>query len=82
MIKIDFDKVTIDGDMIVIATEIDSLFRNINQLLDKYPMTERFEEVIVCSDEGYKEFCTLAVRLNEAHKRATDIKRAYKDINK
>lgn len=76
MIKIDKDKTFMEGAPIVLATELGSLFHCANVLLDNNEKwKESMEELLICDDFTYKEFCQLAVRLNEAHKRVVDKKK-------
>ncbi len=73
MIKIDKEKTIMEGVPIVLVTEFSSLFRSANVFLDNNEeWKETLEELLICDDLSYKEFCQLAVRLNEAHKRVVD----------
>lgn len=82
MIKIEENKCTVKGDSLTVFTELNTLWEHLNKMISSQPNPKICEELIVSSDIGYKEFCRLAVRLNEAHKRVVDTKRAYRDKNK
>lgn len=70
MIKIDKKVTEISGNNATIIAEIMSLFISLNKYIDESkPFVSTMEELIVCNEIAYKEFCRLAVRLNEAHKR-------------
>ena len=73
MIKIDREKFELDGNGILISTEIALLFKSLNKMLDENLMsTKIMEESIVCDDEQFQEVCKLSFRLNEAHKRVIE----------
>ena len=83
MIKIDKGKTEMEGTRAILSREISCFFKCINIFCDKgetKQTTELLEELIVCDEELFKEFCQMAVRLNEAHKRVLEREKKVKEI--
>lgn len=81
MILVDKENRKIEGDVLTVTAELASFWGTVNEFLDESPDPEIFEEFLIQSDTAYKSFCQLAVRLNEAHKRAVDRKKRFRDIS-
>lgn len=72
MIKIDDGIASMTGTMGEIFSDIGTLFEAINIFLDRNDLIELdidVEKIFTSNDDVFKEFCKLAIRLNEAHKR-------------
>ena len=72
MIKIENKTMTMSGNMIEIFIDFGCFFEAINAFFDKkdlYDVDVDLEKFFVSDEKTLKEFCKLAVRLNEAHNR-------------
>ena len=77
MINVDKGKFSIDGDVITVISEIGSMFGSLNQFFEAQgEMKDIIEETCVCNEKAYKKMQILMVRLENAHKRALETKKA------
>ncbi len=76
MIKIDGAECTLEGNPILLTTEIEMIFFALNHFFDGHSdMTEILEEMAVCNEPAYFEMQKLMVRLSKAHDRAVEHKK-------
>lgn len=72
MIKIENDTVTMSGNILEMFKDFGCVFEAINTIFDKKDLCDLdvdLEKFFISDEATFKEFCKLAVRLNEAHNR-------------